>query len=165
MSQDVAQTDCEYHRTNEVVLSIRSHEDRVILVPETTMAAMRLKFGGGGGGRHDLRSLVSCSKKGDKKDISALKPSQVVKTRWPPFSSQLRPPLRRGFASRAKSSIWCQLHRREIGAWYSYNGDRIVRQDNAREFLRAHPEMALEIENRIRENKGVAVRGVAVTTE
>jgi len=46
------------------------------------------------------------------------------------------------------------------GAWYSYNGDRIGQgKDNAREFLRAHPEMALEIENKIREAKGVKGRG------
>jgi len=46
------------------------------------------------------------------------------------------------------------------GAWYSYNGERIGQgKDNAREFLRSHPEMALEIENKIREAKGVVVRG------
>ena len=46
------------------------------------------------------------------------------------------------------------------GAWYSYNGERIGQgKDNAREFLRTHPEMALEIENKIREAKGVALRG------
>jgi recombination protein RecA len=45
------------------------------------------------------------------------------------------------------------------GAWYSYGGERIGQgKDNAREFLREHPEMALEIENRIREKLGVAVR-------
>jgi len=46
------------------------------------------------------------------------------------------------------------------GSWYSYNGDRIGQgKDNAREFLRANPEIALEIENKIRENKGVVARG------
>ncbi|MDH4115545.1 MAG: recombinase RecA, partial [Burkholderiaceae bacterium] len=46
------------------------------------------------------------------------------------------------------------------GAWYSYNGDRIGQgKDNAREFLKSNPAMALEIENKIREAKGVVVRG------
>ncbi len=37
------------------------------------------------------------------------------------------------------------------GAWYSYNGDRIGQgKDNVREFLRSHPDMARDIENRIR---------------
>ncbi len=46
------------------------------------------------------------------------------------------------------------------GSWYSYNGDRIGQgKDNAREYLRANPDVALEIENKIRENKGVVARG------
>jgi len=49
------------------------------------------------------------------------------------------------------------------GSWYSYNGDRIGQgKDNAREYLRANPDVALEIENKIRESKGVATRGEAV---
>ena len=37
------------------------------------------------------------------------------------------------------------------GAWYAYNGERIGQgKDNAREFLRTHPDLAHEIENRIR---------------
>ena len=37
------------------------------------------------------------------------------------------------------------------GAWYSYNGDRIGQgKDNVREFLRANPAMAREIENKVR---------------
>ena len=48
------------------------------------------------------------------------------------------------------------------GAWYSYNGDRIGQgKDNAREYLRERPEVALEIENKIREKLGVAARGAA----
>jgi recombination protein RecA len=45
------------------------------------------------------------------------------------------------------------------GAWYSYNGDRIGQgKDNAREYLRERPALALEIENRIRERVGIAPR-------
>jgi recombination protein RecA len=46
------------------------------------------------------------------------------------------------------------------GAWYSYKGERVGQgKDNAREFLKEHPELALEIENRVREHFGVAARG------
>jgi recombination protein RecA len=49
------------------------------------------------------------------------------------------------------------------GAWYSYNGERIGQgKDNAREFLREKPELALEIENRVRESFGVATRGLKI---
>jgi recombination protein RecA len=37
------------------------------------------------------------------------------------------------------------------GSWYSYNGERIGQgKDNARDFLKARPELAKEIENLIR---------------
>jgi recombination protein RecA len=42
------------------------------------------------------------------------------------------------------------------GAWYAYNGEKIGQgKDNAREFLRENPDIAHEIENRIRESMGV----------
>ena len=48
------------------------------------------------------------------------------------------------------------------GAGDSYNGERIGQgKDNAREYLREKPELALEIENRIREAVGVSTRGEA----
>ena len=50
------------------------------------------------------------------------------------------------------------------GAWYSYNGERIGQgKDNAREFLRENPDIAREIENRIRESLGVNAMAEAVT--
>ncbi len=37
------------------------------------------------------------------------------------------------------------------GAWYAYKGDKIGQgKDNSREFLRANPVLAREIENRVR---------------
>jgi recombination protein RecA len=42
------------------------------------------------------------------------------------------------------------------GAWYAYNGEKIGQgRDNAREFLRENPELAFEIENKVREHLGV----------
>ena len=47
----------------------------------------------------------------------------------------------------------------KAGAWFSYNGDRIGQgKDNVREYLRERPELAAEIENRVREKLGVAAR-------
>jgi len=44
----------------------------------------------------------------------------------------------------------------KAGAWYSYNGEKIGQgKDNARDFLKANPAMAAEIENKIREKLGV----------
>ncbi|MEK9720917.1 MAG: recombinase RecA, partial [Quisquiliibacterium sp.] len=48
------------------------------------------------------------------------------------------------------------------GAWYSYQGDRVGQgKDNAREYLRENPEVALDIENKVRAHFGVAPRGEA----
>ncbi|NCW24007.1 MAG: hypothetical protein EBV84_01350 [Betaproteobacteria bacterium] len=48
------------------------------------------------------------------------------------------------------------------GAWYSYSGDRIGQgKDNAREYLRERPALALEIENKLRSHHGVATRGLS----
>jgi len=43
------------------------------------------------------------------------------------------------------------------GAWYAYNGEKIGQgKDNARDFLRANPAIAVEIENKIRDAVGVS---------
>jgi recombination protein RecA len=42
------------------------------------------------------------------------------------------------------------------GAWYAYNGEKIGQgRDNAREFLRENPDIAFEIENKVRESVGI----------
>jgi recombination protein RecA len=55
------------------------------------------------------------------------------------------------------------------GSWYSYNGERIGQgKENARNFLEQHPEIARDIEGKIREKllpdtkRGEAVKGEAV---
>ena len=48
------------------------------------------------------------------------------------------------------------------GAWYAYQGEKIGQgKDNAREFLRSHPEIAQEIEAKIREQLGVKPAAIA----
>ena len=43
----------------------------------------------------------------------------------------------------------------KAGAWFSYNGDKIGQgRENAKTFLRDHPEVALEIENKIKAEAG-----------
>ena len=50
----------------------------------------------------------------------------------------------------------------KAGAWYSYKGEKIGQgRDNSREFLRENPELAAEIENRVREALGIIPMGTA----
>jgi len=47
----------------------------------------------------------------------------------------------------------------KAGSWYSYNGERIGQgKDNVREYLKERPELACEIENRVREQLGITAR-------
>ena len=48
---------------------------------------------------------------------------------------------------------------RKSGAWYTYNGDQLGQgKENARNFLRDNPDLANEIEKRIKEKLGVGAR-------
>ncbi len=44
----------------------------------------------------------------------------------------------------------------KAGAWYAFNGEKIGQgRDNSREFLKENPELAIEIENKVRESLGI----------
>jgi recombination protein RecA len=48
---------------------------------------------------------------------------------------------------------------RKSGAWYTYEGDQLGQgKENARNFLRDNPDVANEIEKRIKEKLGVGAR-------
>jgi recombination protein RecA len=51
----------------------------------------------------------------------------------------------------------------KAGAWYAYNGEKIGQgRDNAREFLKENPVLAIEIENKVRESLGIPLVQPAV---
>jgi len=52
------------------------------------------------------------------------------------------------------------------GAWYSYGKDRIGQgRENAKLYLKDHPEMAVEVEARVKEHLGVKAAVPAVPDE
>ncbi len=52
------------------------------------------------------------------------------------------------------------------GAWYSFAGERIGQgRENAKEYLREHPEVAGEVEVKVREKFGLATSGGTVAEE
>jgi len=54
----------------------------------------------------------------------------------------------------------------KAGAWYAFNGEKIGQgRDNSREFLKENPELAIEIENKVRESLGIPLVAVAATAE
>ncbi|MFD4376203.1 recombinase RecA [Streptomyces sp. NPDC059202] len=55
---------------------------------------------------------------------------------------------------------------RKAGAWYTYEGDQLGQgKENARNFLKDNPDLADEIEKKIKEKLGVGVRPDAAKTE
>jgi recombination protein RecA len=55
---------------------------------------------------------------------------------------------------------------RKSGAWYTYEGDQLGQgKENARNFLRDNPDLANEIEKKIKEKLGVGARLDAETAD
>lgn len=52
------------------------------------------------------------------------------------------------------------------GAWFSYDSQRIGQgRENSKQFLREHPEMAAEIERKVREHSGIVADAMMVAPE
>jgi recombination protein RecA len=162
MSQALRKLTATIKRTNCLVIFINQIRMKIGVMfgnPETTTGGNALKFYASV--RLDIRRIGSI-KKGDEVIGSETKVKVVKNKVAPPFKQANFDILYGEGISREGEivDLGAELNIVEkSGAWYSYGGDRIGQgKDNAREFLRAHPETALEIENRIRESKGVAGR-------
>jgi recombination protein RecA len=163
MSQALRKLTATIKRTNCLVIFINQIRMKIGVMfgnPETTTGGNALKFYASV--RLDIRRVGSI-KKGDEVIGSETKVKVVKNKVAPPFRQAAFDILYGEGISREGEvvDLGSELNIVEkSGAWYSYNGERIGQgKDNAREFLRSHPEMALEIENKIREAKGVVTRG------
>jgi len=163
MSQALRKLTATIKRTNCLVIFINQIRMKIGVMfgnPETTTGGNALKFYASV--RLDIRRVGSI-KKGDEVIGSETKVKVVKNKVAPPFRQATFDILYGEGISREGEvvDLGSELSIVEkSGAWYSYNGERIGQgKDNAREFLRSHPDMALEIENKIREAKGVVVRG------
>jgi recombination protein RecA len=125
--------------------------------PETTTGGNALKFYASV--RIDIRRTGSI-KKGEEV-IGSETRCKVVKNKVaPPFrTAEFDILYGEGISRQGEIIELGVLHRivEKSGAWYAYKGDKIGQgKDNAREFLKEHPEVAAEIEQRVREVVGVA---------
>jgi recombination protein RecA len=128
--------------------------------PETTTGGNALKFYASV--RLDIRRTGSI-KKGEEVVGSETKVKVVKNKVAPPFRQAEFDILYGEGTSREGEIVDLGAHYNIVdksGAWYAYNGDKIGQgKDNAREYLKSHPEIALEIENKIRAAAGVVPRG------
>ncbi|HNU12640.1 MAG TPA: recombinase RecA, partial [Rubrivivax sp.] len=126
--------------------------------PETTTGGNALKFYSSV--RLDIRRIGSI-KKGDEVIGSETRVKVVKNKVSPPFKTAEFDILYGEGISREGEIIDMGVQARVVdkaGAWYAYKGEKIGQgKDNAREFLRENPELAREIENRVRESLGVPV--------
>src|SRR5512135_1772401 len=162
MSQALRKLTANIKRTNTLVIFINQIRMKIGVMfgnPETTTGGNALKFYASV--RLDIRR-VGAIKKGDEVIGSETRVKVVKNKVAPPFREANFDILYGEGISREGEIIEMGVAHNIIeksGAWYAYNGDRIGQgKDNAREYLREHPEIAFEVENRIREKVGVAAR-------
>jgi len=165
MSQAMRKLTGSISRSNCMVIFINQIRMKIGVMfgsPETTTGGNALKFYASV--RLDIRR-IGAIKKGDEVVGNETRVKVVKNKVAPPFKQAEFDILYGEGISRQGEiidlGVACNIVEKS-GAWYSYGGERIGQgKDNAREFMREHPEMALEIENRVREHYGVAIRGAS----
>jgi recombination protein RecA len=156
MSQALRKLTANIKRSNTLVIFINQIRMKIGVMfgnPETTTGGNALKFYASV--RIDIRR-TGAIKKGDEV-IGNETRAKVVKNKVaPPFRQAEFDILYGEGISREGEIIELGVLYKIIeksGAWYSYGKDRIGQgKDNTREFLKENPEMAQEIEARIREH-------------
>ena len=154
MSQALRKLTGNIKRSNTMVIFINQIRMKIGVMfgnPETTTGGNALKFYSSV--RLDIRR-IGAIKRGDEIVGNETRVKIVKNKVAPPFKQTEFDILYNEGISREGEIIDVGVKMDIIdkaGAWYSYNGDRIGQgKDNVRNFLKEHPEIAQEIEGRIR---------------
>ena len=169
MSQALRKLTANIKRSNTLVIFINQIRMKIGVMfgnPETTTGGNALKFYASV--RIDIRRIGSI-KKGEEV-IGSETRAKVVKNKVaPPFRNADFDILYGEGISREGEIIELGVTHRIIdksGAWYTYGKERIGQgKDNVREYLKEHPEVAQEIEGKIRAALGVGGGAVAAPAE
>ncbi|CAH1084935.1 recombinase RecA [Candidatus Nitrotoga sp. 1052] len=160
MSQALRKLTANIKRSNTTVIFINQIRMKIGVMfgsPETTTGGNALKFYASV--RLDIRR-IGAIKKGDEVIGSETRVKVVKNKVAPPFKqAEFDILYGEGISREGEVVELGVLHKlvEKAGAWYSYKGEKIGQgKDNAREYLKEHPEMAIEIENKIRAAAGVA---------
>ncbi|MHB1084484.1 MAG: recombinase RecA [Thiobacillus sp.] len=169
MSQALRKLTANIKRTNTLVIFINQIRMKIGVMfgsPETTTGGNALKFYASV--RLDIRR-IGAIKKGDEIIGNETKVKVVKNKVSPPFKEAFFDILYGQGISREGEIIELGVLHKFVdksGAWYAYNGDKIGQgKDNAREYLKEHPEIAREIEAKVRAAVGVNPSGVAPAIE
>lgn len=162
MSQALRKLTASIKRANCMVIFINQIRMKIGVMfgnPETTTGGNALKFYASV--RLDIRR-IGAIKKGDEVVGNETRVKVVKNKVAPPFKQAEFDIMYGAGISREGEIIDLGVVAGIVdkaGAWYSYSGTRIGQgKDNVREYLKEHPEMAFEIENRVRDQLGVIAR-------
>ncbi|MBP7440685.1 MAG: recombinase RecA, partial [Acidovorax sp.] len=166
MSQALRKLTSTIKKTNCMVIFINQIRMKIGVMfgsPETTTGGNALKFYASV--RLDIRRTGTI-KKGDEAIGNETKVKVVKNKVSPPFKTAEFDILFGEGISREGEIIDMGVNAKIVekaGAWYAYNGEKIGQgRDNAREFLRENPDLAREIENKVRESLGIALLPAAL---
>jgi recombination protein RecA len=162
MSQALRKITGALSQTKTTAIFINQLREKVGVLfgsPETTSGGKALKFYASV--RLDMRRIETL--KDGTESVGNRTRVKVVKNKCaPPFRSAEFDILYGVGISREGSLIDMGVDQgivRKSGAWYTYEGDQLGQgKENARNFLRDNPDMANEIEKRIKEKLGVGPR-------
>ncbi len=166
MSQALRKLTANINRTNTLVIFINQIRMKIGVMfgsPETTTGGNALKFYASV--RLDIRRIGGI-KKGDEVIGNETRVKVVKNKVAPPFREAIFDILYGEGTSRAGEIIELGVMHKLIeksGSWYAYNGEKIGQgKDNVREFLKSKPQIAEEIEAKIR--AAVNIPGRSSTT-
>ncbi|MDB3945433.1 recombinase RecA [Gammaproteobacteria bacterium] len=159
MSQALRKLTANIKRSNTMVVFINQIRMKIGVMfgnPETTTGGNALKFYSSV--RLDIRR-IGAVKKGEEVLGNQTRVKVVKNKVAPPFQKAEFDILYNEGISKEGELIDMGVEHQIVdksGAWYSYNGERIGQgRDNVREFLRANPDIASNIENVVRQKMGL----------
>jgi len=162
MSQALRKLAGAVYRSNTALIFINQMRQKIGVMfgsPETTTGGQALKFYASV--RLDMRR-TNALKDGETIVGNRVKVRVVKNKVAPPFKEAEFDMLYSEGISREGEILDLGVEHRLIeksGAWYSYKGERLGQgRENARLFLKANPELALTIENEIRQALGLPRR-------
>ncbi len=169
MSQALRKLTATIKKANCMVIFINQIRMKIGVMfgsPETTTGGNALKFYASV--RIDIRRIGSI-KRGDEVIGNETKVKVVKNKVAPPFKDATFDILYGEGISRLGEIIDLGVQTKIVdkaGAWYSYSGEKIGQgRDNTREFLRENPDLAREIENKIREQLGIVLLPAAAAKD
>ncbi len=165
MSQALRKLTANIKRSNTLVIFINQIRMKIGVMfgnPETTTGGNALKFYSSV--RLDIRR-IGAIKKGEEVVGSETRVKVVKNKVAPPFrNAEFDILYGQGISREGEIVELGTLHNiiDKSGAWYTYGKDRIGQgKDNTRDFLKEHPDVAQEIEGKIRAAVGAAVAAAA----